>query len=56
MTIDEESRSQFQNESSRIAHLKAFDRVGLDALEYLEKSLSSWPMQPGRRRLSEKIG
>ena len=44
--VDEESRHKYlYHEDRRLEHLRHFDNIGLDALEYLEKCLNSWPSQ-----------
>ena len=43
--MEEESRHRFlfDSEKRRLNHMRLYDRVALEALEYFEKCLSSWP-------------
>ena len=44
LKIDEESQFKFaNNENRRLDYMRGFDEIGLDALEYFEKCLESWP-------------
>ena len=42
--IDEESQHKYRDhETRRIEYMRNFDDIGLDALQYFEKCLDSWP-------------
>ena len=56
--MDEESHHKYlYKENKRRVYMRQFDRSGLDALEYFEKCLESWPNQGlNLERRETKVG